>query len=54
MPTYEYRCRACHERFAVREPISEHRAGSATCPKCHSRDVERLMSDFYAKTPRKS
>lgn len=54
MPTYEYRCRACHESFTVREHISEHQSAGATCPRCHSRDVERLMSDFYAKTPRKS
>lgn len=54
MPTYEYRCRACHETFTVREHISEHQSGHATCPKCRSRDVESLMSDFYAKTPRKS
>jgi putative FmdB family regulatory protein len=54
MPTYEYRCRACHESFSIRERISEYRPGQVTCPKCHSRDVERLMSDFYAKTARKS
>jgi putative FmdB family regulatory protein len=54
MPTYEYHCRACHETFSLRERISEYASGAVTCPKCHSRDVERLMSDFYAKTPRKS
>jgi putative FmdB family regulatory protein len=54
MPTYEYRCRSCHETFAVRERISQYQTGSVTCPKCRSREVERLMSGFYAKTPRKS
>lgn len=54
MPTYEYRCRTCHETFSVREHISEYQSASVTCPKCNSRDVERVMSDFYAKTPRKS
>jgi len=54
MPTYEYQCRSCHETFSVREHISQHGAGQVQCPKCRSRDVERRMSEFYAKTPRKS
>lgn len=54
MPTYEYRCRACHQSFVVRERISEHEAANVLCPKCRSRDVDRVMSDFYARTPRKS
>jgi putative FmdB family regulatory protein len=54
MPTYEYRCRSCHETFVVHERISQYQAGSVVCPKCRSREVERLMSGFYAKTPRKS
>ena len=54
MPTYEYECRTCHERFTVHERISAHQAGSVTCPKCRSREVDRVMSGFYARTPRKS
>lgn len=54
MPTYEYECRSCHETFSIRERMSEHGAGQIQCPKCHSRDIRRLMSGFYAKTPRKS
>lgn len=54
MATYEYRCRSCHETFTRREKISEHDPGSAVCPRCQSRDVEPLMSGFYARTPRKS
>lgn len=54
MPTYEYHCRSCHESFSVREHISRYGEGTVTCPHCKSRDVERVMSDFYAKTPRKS
>jgi len=54
MPTYEYHCRSCHESFTVREHISGHGERSVTCPHCKSQDVERVMSDFYAKTPRKS
>ena len=54
MPTYEYRCRSCQQTFTQHEKISEHDASSAVCPNCRSRDVERIMSGFYAKTPRKS
>jgi putative FmdB family regulatory protein len=54
MPAYEFRCRACHQTFTVRERISEYQPGNVTCPRCRSREVERLMSGFYAKTSRKS
>ena len=54
MATYEYHCRVCQQNFTVREKISEYDTSHATCPKCGSRDVERRMSDFYAKTARKS
>jgi putative FmdB family regulatory protein len=54
MPTYEYHCRSCGERFSRTEKISEHDPASTTCPKCHSRETERVMSGFNAHTPRKS
>lgn len=54
MPTYEYHCNACHENFSTREKMSEHRTEHAVCPRCKSRDVQRVMSGFYARTPRKS
>ena len=54
MPTYEYQCHACRATFSVRESISQHGRADVTCPHCRSRDVELRMSEFYAKTPRKS
>lgn len=54
MPTYEYHCNACHTNFSLRERMDEHAAGGTVCPNCKSRDVERVMSGFYARTPRKS
>ena len=54
MPTYEFRCRVCQETFTRREKISDYDPKTAVCPRCQSREVERLMSDFYARTPRKS
>jgi putative FmdB family regulatory protein len=54
MPSYDYRCRKCGQQFTTREKIAEHNSGAATCPECKSQEVERVMSSFYAKTPRKS
>ncbi|MGH7521541.1 MAG: FmdB family zinc ribbon protein [Gemmatimonadales bacterium] len=55
MPLYEYRCMACDARFSRTESMAEHsaRPGPA-CPKCDSRAVEPVFSDFFAKTVRKS
>lgn len=54
MPTYEYRCTACQERFTLHESIAEHGASRPTCPKCRSHAVEPMPSAFFAKTVRKS
>jgi putative FmdB family regulatory protein len=55
MPLYEYRCTECENRFARAESMSEHSARARpACPKCRSRAVEPVFSDFFAKTVRKS
>ncbi len=54
MPTYEFECRKCGEHFSVREHISDHGKSKPACPKCKSSNVERVLSGFYARTPRKS
>jgi putative FmdB family regulatory protein len=54
MPTYEYRCRSCQESFTVRERMADHTGTGTLCPKCGSRDVDRVISSFYPRTPRKS
>jgi putative FmdB family regulatory protein len=55
MPLYEYRCTACAELFTRTESMSEHAAKPRpACPKCASRAVEPVFSDFFAKTIRKS
>lgn len=54
MPTYEYQCKSCRATFALREHISKHGNADVHCPSCKSREVERRLSAFYAKTPRKS
>jgi len=42
-----------HANFSQREKMDEH-GGRVVCPQCKSQDVERVMSGFYARTPRKS
>jgi putative FmdB family regulatory protein len=55
MPLYEYRCTACATSFTRTESMAEHTTGSRpACPKCRSRAVELVFSDFFAKTVRKS
>ena len=55
MPAYDYRCRACQERFIVQETIAEHSRGAqVACPKCRSAEVERVIAAAYPRTPRKS
>lgn len=62
MPTYEYVCRACGERFERFQKISD--APTRDCPACGEAAAERLISagaglvfkgpGFYATDYRKS
>jgi putative FmdB family regulatory protein len=54
MPTYEFRCNKCETSFSIREHIADFGRTKVACPKCKSADVERVLSGFYARTPRKS
>lgn len=42
MPLYEFRCKACGERFdeLARTPAA------VACPRCGSEELERLYSSF--------
>lgn len=42
MPLYEFECHGCHKRFE--ELVSS--SSDVECPKCGSRDLEKLMSAF--------
>lgn len=53
MPNYEYRCRDCGHVFEQVEHVAEH-TGPHKCPKCESKNVEPVVSRFYAVTSRKS
>lgn len=43
MPVYEYKCRACGHKF---EQLVLPNSAPATCPRCQSHDLERLLSLF--------
>lgn len=54
MPTYEYRCKGCGEKFEQVQSVAEHGKAKPRCPKCGSEQVKSVFSPFYAKTSRKS
>jgi putative FmdB family regulatory protein len=54
MPTYEYRCRECHTVFDRIEPLAEHGHRTPPCPKCKSKNVEQVLTPFFAKTSHKA
>lgn len=45
MPIYEYRCRACAEKFELLV-ASERQSREQRCPNCGSADIEKLFSVF--------
>jgi len=54
MPTYDYHCEACGHAFSRTESVARHEQTKASCPRCHSKNVERTFTPFFAKTGRKS
>jgi putative FmdB family regulatory protein len=42
MPTYDYRCRSCHERTVVQHSLSEE--PRLECPYCGSEEMARIIS----------
>jgi putative FmdB family regulatory protein len=45
MPIYEYRCQKCEKRFE--EYLATSEKPMPPCPRCGSKQVERLWSSFY-------
>ncbi len=44
MPTYEFRCRQCSNRFDVWATIAEKEKGlDLTCEKCGGKDLEQMF-----------
>ncbi len=45
MPLYEYHCRRCGRDFELLRRMQD-ADSELQCPKCRSKDVERLVSAF--------
>ncbi len=44
MPTYDFRCKACENKFTVRISISERQG--VKCPNCNSSAVQQIFTTF--------
>ncbi len=44
MPTYDFICNDCHQRFEVFLTFSEYGKKPVTCVHCHSKNVRRRMT----------
>ncbi len=54
MPKYEYKCASCGNQFSRVESMAEYAEQPVKCPECSATEVERVFSEFFAKTIRKS
>lgn len=54
MPTYSYRCEACHKTFTQQMTVADHDKARVKCPKCASRKVQQQYGAFSVKTSKKS
>jgi putative FmdB family regulatory protein len=51
MPIYEYKCGACKNEFEI---LVLPGSPTAQCPKCHSQDIEQLLSAFAVNSEAQS
>jgi putative FmdB family regulatory protein len=55
MPSYEYVCKDCNHGFTAFLSIKEFEAKPIIkCPQCQSDNVQKKLSEFTAKTSKKS
>jgi putative FmdB family regulatory protein len=55
MPAYEYICKDCNHEVTVFLSIKEFEAkAKIKCPHCQSDNVQKKISEFTAKTSKKS
>ncbi len=46
MPTYEYLCNTCSEKFETEMTLAEKSAGKKpSCPKCKSKEVAQILGN---------
>jgi putative FmdB family regulatory protein len=54
MPTYEYECRGCGNRFTERMSVEEQDRRKLQCPTCDSQRVEAVIAAAFVATTKKS
>lgn len=54
MPLYEFQCKKCGKNFEIRCSLNEYEKLKPSCPKCNCKEVQRVISSFYAKTKSKT
>ncbi len=54
MPTYAYVCRDCRKKFELIQTLSEHEKTKPACPKCKSKNLDRVWSNIQVHTSKKS
>ncbi|HEB28460.1 MAG TPA: zinc ribbon domain-containing protein [Porticoccus sp.] len=54
MPTYEFECKECGQKFNLMESIDAHEKHNEKCPKCSGNDIKSLISLVNVKTSKKS
>jgi len=55
MPTYEFECAKCGEKFTQKRTFRDFDRGKAVkCPKCSSTKVQQVLTASFAKTAKKS
>lgn len=54
MPTYEFTCEGCKKQFVLTMSFQDYDQKKVRCPKCKGKRVRQNLSDFFAKTSKKS
>jgi len=54
MPIYDFKCNSCGHKFDLIESVNEHDEHKEKCPKCTSKDIERVLSAVSVQTSKKS
>ena len=54
MPLYEFLCRKCEAEFSLTMTMKERETATIKCERCSAKDLEPILSSFFAKTSKKS
>jgi len=54
MPVYAYSCLDCKRKFNEVKPVSAYDPKKVRCPKCGSKNVERVWTSVFVGTSKKS